>query len=707
MTAGELLDSNRFQVRRRIGSGSFGVVYEAFDPVRNQVVALKALRRATPEALYRFKREFRSLTNIAHPNLVRLYELIAEGDQWLVSMELIRGTTFIEHVRREVPPEEESAKRKPMLADIGRLRVALAQLAAGVTALHNAGKLHRDIKPSNVVVADDRRVVLLDFGLVTDTDTRAAEESTSTSGTPAYMSPEQGGGEPLGPASDWYSVGVMLYDTLTGQVPFRGSYVDVIYRKRSGDVPPPSTIATGIPEDIDALCRDLLRRDPAARPTGEEILQRLRRSTPAISATKLTRSTPLVGRDGHLRALREAFDASAAGAQTTVCVAGPSGAGKTALIRAFLERLREETAELLVLTGRCYQGESVPYKGVDSLVDALHRYLTRLQPHELDALLPRDLAAAEHLFPILSDCADIVRSLRRGGSAAAHADEPAELRRRSFAAMRELFLRLADRTPLVLVIDDLQWADAAGGELVREILRPPDAPALLFIASYRSDEAQVSPFVRALREDMSVRDVEVNNLATDDARQLAATLLGQSIPDAREVADKIADEARGNPLLIEELARSFALAGDTVPPLDSKGFDAVIQEVLQARVRRLDSGAALMLQYVAVHGRPIPIPALRIVFRREDFDGALSTLLTEHLLRMRDTAAGETAEPYHDRIAHAAVALLSEDELRDMHAVLALTLQNVAGVDADLVAKHFQAAGMHERAAKHGERDRQ
>src|SRR5215210_6365200 len=122
MPTRESIDSGRFKLRRRIGSGAFGVVYEAFDPVRNQVVAVKALRHATPEALYRFKREFRSLTDIAHRNLVRLYELIAEGDQWLVSMELIRGTTFIEHVRGEAP-DGAGPPLQPMRADIGRLRV--------------------------------------------------------------------------------------------------------------------------------------------------------------------------------------------------------------------------------------------------------------------------------------------------------------------------------------------------------------------------------------------------------------------------------------------------------------------------------------------------------------------------------------------------------------------------------------------------------
>jgi serine/threonine protein kinase len=721
MPTGESIGSSRFQVRRRIGSGAFGVVYEAFDPVRNQVVAVKALRRATPEALYRFKREFRSLTDIAHRNLVRLHELIAEGDQWLVSMELIRGTPFIEHVRGEAPLPEEPPSASiadgagpqlpSMRADIGRLRVALAQLAAGVIALHNAGKLHRDIKPSNVLVADDRRVVLLDFGLVMDTDTRAAEESTSTSGTPAYMSPEQGGGEPLGPASDWYSVGIMLYDTLTGQVPFRGTYVDVINQKRSADVPPPSTIASGIPEDIDALCRDLLRRDPRERPAGDEILQRLGRSTPAIGTTKLTPSTPFIGRDRHLRALREAFDASVSGTQTTVCVEGVAGAGKTSLIRAFLDRLRDDAPELLVLAGRCYQGESVPYKGVDSLIDALHRYLSRLQPHELEVLLPRDIAAAEQLFPILCDVADVVHSRRRGGTAVV--PDPLELRRRAFAAIRELFLRLSDRMPLVLAIDDLQWADVDSAELLEDILRPPDAPALLFIAAYRSDETQASPFVAAFRADalraeMAVRDLEVAELTLDDSRQLAAGLLGDSMADSRAVANLIAEESGGNPLFIGELARSFALAGDTIQQatadtgaLDRQSCDAIVREVLQARLRRLESGAARMLQYVAINGQPILMPVLRLVIRREDFDDTLATLAGQHLIRTRNTAGGEAVETCHDRIAEAAVALLPEDELRDMHAVLALALEGFAGADAGLLADHFMAAGMVDRAAKY------
>ncbi|MFP5245814.1 MAG: protein kinase domain-containing protein, partial [Thermoanaerobaculia bacterium] len=99
MASEDPIGGSRYEVRRRIGAGSFGIVYEVFDPVRNKVLALKALRQATPDALYRFKREFRSLSDMAERNLVRLYDLISEGDQWYVSMELIRGRNFIEYVR--------------------------------------------------------------------------------------------------------------------------------------------------------------------------------------------------------------------------------------------------------------------------------------------------------------------------------------------------------------------------------------------------------------------------------------------------------------------------------------------------------------------------------------------------------------------------------------------------------------------------------
>ena len=265
-------------MRGRIGSGGMGAVYEAFDHERAQLVAVKTLLRFSPAALYRFKQEFRTLADVVHPNLVHLYELVAtDADHVFFSMELVRGVDFLVHnlalldrrrpsaVERARPPppgarlgldgrRSHRARSTPVRlsapaadpprspADLRRLRPALAQLVAGVGALHAAGKLHRDIKPSNVLVTPEGRVVILDFGVAADLS-RVLHEGAGERevvGTARYMAPEQATEEAPTPASDWYSVGAMLYEVLVGRPPFSGSSIEVLTRKSLVDAPAPS-----------------------------------------------------------------------------------------------------------------------------------------------------------------------------------------------------------------------------------------------------------------------------------------------------------------------------------------------------------------------------------------------------------------------------------------------------------------------------------
>ena len=232
-----LPSSERFHIERRLGAGGFGIVYRAFDRKHNIPVALKTLKWADPARLYDLKHEFRSLAEIVHPNLVALYELHAEQDQWFFTMELIEGVDFLRYVRgiaaqmldAEVPPLSFARRAavggtgavvvsgpapEAVEIDFDRLRDGIAQLVRGLGALHDAGKLHCDIKPSNVLVERGGRVVLLDFGLVTELSDMGGPLA-QRGGTPSYMAPEQAGGRhPVG-SSDWYAVGVMLYQCLT------------------------------------------------------------------------------------------------------------------------------------------------------------------------------------------------------------------------------------------------------------------------------------------------------------------------------------------------------------------------------------------------------------------------------------------------------------------------------------------------------------
>lgn len=732
---GEFGGTDRFLVQGRLGAGGFGVVYKVLDRERNALVALKALRHVAPKSLYRFKQEFRALADVSHPNLVTLYELSSDGDQWFFTMELIDGVSFLRYVREDrslddsykngwstptstssdsffrAPGRDERSSASQSSAaplNLDRLRAALPQLAEGVLALHAAGKLHRDIKPSNVLVTREGRVMLLDFGLVKE----LSVDQTSTmdaAGTPAYMSPEQAAVLPLSEASDWYNVGCMLYEALTGRLPFSGRVLSVLREKQQSEPPAPRELAPDIPEDLDALCRDLLRCDPERRPAGGEVLRRLKGiSVPRPAATPAAASAgaaPFVGRKPELEALWEAYRTMKQGCTVTVSVQGGSAMGKSTLVRRFLEDLRGRDEKAVVLSGRCYERESVPYKALDSLVDALSQHLRRLPAAQAEALLPHDTFALVRLFPVLRQVGVVARARR----ATLAIPDSQELRRRSFVALRELFVRLADRKPLVLFIDDMQWGDADSAALLEALLRPPDPPVLLLIGCYRSEEAGTSPLLRTvlpLRQNVGPalerRDIVIAELVPEDARELALALLAGDERASAGRAEVIARESRGNPYFIEELARFAQGAAPDSTARDDAAAEVTLGKVIEARVLQLSEPARRLLDVVAVAGQPLDVGvAYRSAELESDGRSVLAVLRAAHLVRTRTTPVRDEVEAYHDRIRDAVVAHLTPEPLRECHQRLALALLASGRADPEILAAHFLGAGDAQSAAEY------
>ena len=714
-----MLNAVRFTLVRRLGAGGMGVVYEAYDQERGELVALKTMRRVDPIALVRFKQEFRSLSDISHPNLVNLYELFAVDDRWFFTMELVEGGDFVSYVKSRPQPvvfrvgswdkaddppsappvytAQESESRRIRLFDEARLRDALCQLAEGVDSLHQSGKLHRDIKPPNVLVTTEGRVVLLDFGLTADVASLARPQAVDRQivGTVGHMSPEQSAGKSITAASDWYSVGVILYEAMTGQLPFNGSPDEVVNAKQNHSPPPPDSLVDGLPEDLVGLCVSLLDQDPASRPTGRDVIARLRgHEVDTGESAEVSRSLPLIGRSRHRQVLDTLFASLARRTTESVFVFGRTGMGKTTLIRSFLDDLIEKD-DAIVLSGRCYERESVPYKALDSLIDALARHLKGLPTRNTADLVPPDVAFLARIFPALQGVEAITLARRES----LELPDQQELRRRAFDALRELLRRMGEQGPLILSVDDLQWGDVDSAILLSDLLCSPQSPALLFIGCFRSEDLERSPFLSEIRKSIGAapgpfdhRELAVEALTQSEARELALALLGRDDAVSRAQAHMVSRESGGNPLFVDELVRHIQSGGTTDNWEEIGQLD--LDEVLWARIQRQPEDARLLLGVVAVSGRPI---RQALAFQAAELGAgsrvALASLRSARLIRCIGQSQQEEVETYHDRIRETVVGHLSPDSLRRHHERLALVLATAGPVDPEVLAGHLRGSG--------------
>lgn len=739
---------NRFALVRQLGIGGMGVVYSAYDRERNEHVAIKTLRNAQPSDLYRLKKEFRSLIDLLHPNLVKLYELFSEGDVWFFTMELIEGVDFLSYVRNgpfsasdsssvAFATHTETITRVRLVTDprpfdnpsqmtqsfqttpnachddqanprlnysqsaltpvqLMRLRSALGQLAEGIIAVHDVGKLHRDIKPSNVIVTRDGRVVLLDFGLAHEIHVPAYEQSAEDGivGTVEYMAPEQAAGRDTTPASDWYSVGVMLFESLTGRRPFVGSKLQVLMDKQQCEPPPPSEIVEGTPQDLDLLAGQLLRRDPSGRPSGREVLRRLGRECGSGGESARSRSssiagTTLVGRDEELQMIQDALNEIRQGRPCVINVSGESGLGKSAILDEFKRQLQRDE-DVVLLSGRCYERESVPFKAMDSLVDALSRYMSRLNSAEVEAILPRETHALSRLFPVLRRVSAVAATRYRQATL----PHQQEQRTRAFAALRELLSRLGDRKVLVLVIDDMQWGDLDSVALLNDLLRPPDAPVALLVTVFRSEDESTSPILAALRESQesirsacSIQDLKIKPLTEASARELAVALLDSDFPQIDPLSARIARESGGHPYFIDALVRHYQLH-------DSRAeASADLDDVLWEQVVQLSDAPRKLLETVSVAGHPLSQnDAVRAAELNENPRHVLDLLRIARLVRTTGKELHDHVEVFHDRIRETVTARLSKNELVQCHERLAVCLESTGRTEPAVLAAHFLEA---------------
>ena len=669
--------TDRFRIQRPLGRGGMGLVYQVHDAERDEVVALKTLRRSGAVDLYRLKREFRSLADVAHPNIVCLYELFVEdGRPPFFTMELVHGVNFVEFVR--------GADRAQVSLD--RLRPALQQLAEGLSSLHRLGMLHRDVKPSNVLVTSEGRTVLLDFGLIAESGAVGTREVEG--GTPAYMPPEEAAGTAPSAAGDWYSVGATLYEALTGRLPFDGSVASVLRQKQTADPPAPVEVATDVPDELSALCMGLLRRDPASRLNGDAMLRMLTRDALPIRSERA--SATFVGRRDQLDTLHEARAGAERGDARTISIHGPSGIGKSALVRQFLAEV-SAASDAVILTGRCYENESVPYKGLDGVVDALSRVLTSRPGATIEPMPPDTAAALARVFPVLKRIGTVARAIARDDTGEA---DPVQIRRRAVRGLRDLLTRMASRQPLIVWIDDLQWANADSMQLLDELLAPPSPPAMLTLLTFRSEEVLAKPFLRALVERAAGelhQALSLEPMPDHEARQLVDALIPGGVAVRDEDRQRLTREAAGSPFVLEQLA---FYAGDRA----ATSASPTLAGMFDTRLDALTPEARAFLETLAICGRPMATEVICDASGiAKDRHSLIVTLRASHLIRSSGSA--DRIETYHDRIREALAIRLSADDLRRVHGQVATALVDRNSDDYEALFEHYRGAGDLDRAA--------
>jgi serine/threonine-protein kinase len=293
----------RYELREPLGQGGCGMVYRAWDPKHEREVALKLVNRSDDSARIRFEREIKATARLRHQGVVSLLDSGEHDGQLFIVTELVVGGSLAGLLEREgrLPPE--------------RAARVLRDIAVAIHYAHGEGVLHRDLKPHNVLLDDDDRARVVDFGLARLDDKARVTATGTTLGTPAYMSPEQidARGLELDARCDVYGLGATLYHALTGQPPFDADSVEELFHSvLCSDAPPPSTLAPAVPADLDTIVLKCLDKEPGRRYPdaavlaadlerflgGEPVLAR--RASPLAGAWRWARQNPLVAVMGGL-----------------------------------------------------------------------------------------------------------------------------------------------------------------------------------------------------------------------------------------------------------------------------------------------------------------------------------------------------------------------------------------------------------------------
>lgn len=669
----------RYQVIREIGAGNMGAVFEAVDRLNGQYVAVKQMRFSADQLEYgshtndddlnvALAQEFRILASLRHPNIISVldygFDLVDGIHTPYITMELLQNANSFLEYGIGLSHDEK--------VDL------LVKMLQALMYLHRRGILHRDLKPKNVLV-DAKVVKVLDFGLSIPGEQAKEGE---VAGTPSYMAPELWVGGRPSRESDLFAVGVMAFRLFAGAAPFETTNLKQLFVEVRNKIPDFSLMKTT--DSIRQITAKLLAKDPAdrysdAHEVALQLLSAIGHSMPLEStATResFLQAATFVGREHELGFLSSKLQHAVEGQGNGLLIAGESGVGKSRLVEELRTLALVQGA--LVLRGQAIDNITAPY----TLWRGAARWLALL-----GNLNEQQASILKPLVP------DIERLL---GYPVADAPEvsPQETQSRLFQLMEQLFYTQTQRQSVVVILEDLQWADGESISLLAYLSRAVPKMPIMIVASYRDDEM---PEVPQLLPEMGV--LHLHRLNSKQTAELTQAILGPRGANPN-LLDLLQRETEGNTFFLVEMVRALAeeagqlsAVGDA--PLPISVLTGGVQGIVQRRLNRVPETARPLLQWAAVGGRQLDMAVLRHIFatKAPQIDRWLNECADAAVLEVED---GQWRFA-HNKLRDGALDELDSDTFMRLSHETAIAVEIVYEVstrqNAELLAYYWGSAG--------------
>ncbi|MBN1897781.1 MAG: diguanylate cyclase [Spirochaetes bacterium] len=718
--------SGQYKIKAKLGEGGMASVYRAFDNKAKKEVAIKFLKKnrisSFLEDKIRFKKEVEIVSKFNHPGIVKIFGLGEYDNIPYIVMELLKGDSLYDLLLK--------GKRFTIKESVRIIK----QITEALDYVHSRNILHRDLKPGNVIIDQAKKIKILDFGLAHVMELRQIKEMAEIIGTFGYMSPEATGiiNKPVDERSDLYSLGIIFYRLLTGEMPFVGKEISQILHKQVAAIPVrPGKVNVNIPKALEDMIMKLLDKEPEIRYQSAigflHDIARFEKGEKTFvigemdQKKKLTYRSRLVGRAKEFNDLKELYDKAKAHSGSLCFIAGEAGIGKSRLVEELRGYVYEQGG--MFFMGRCFNQENkMPFHPFKDITDDYIRRIKR-EGQELKK------QEGKRLKKIFGDLTGIILKFNSNMSEIlgqvseiTPLDDPEKENKRYLMEYVKFLTSLSGRKQnVVLFIDDIQWADEGSLSLIEELLRKSRTNNLFLLATYRDDEIGRDHSIHRIKKESKamhypLEEIKLSHFNFGRMRRLAAEVLGERESKADKIARYLIDKTKGNPFfaitILRELVERKALIWEegswkeNWSKINKLPVSSNIVDMLLLRIKDLPEKEAKLLSISSVIGREFQIDMIQDLMKesRDILVHLIDSTIEKQLL---EKSSRKGALMFvHDRVRDAFYARMTKKERVKYHLMIGTALeernkQNIEEVIFDL-AHHFIEGGDKHRSLQYG-----